>query len=317
MVKGQRRQRRAASLRCRGVDFASPQSLVAGSVVAVVAPASPFDRDELFRGLAWLRLRYRLRLGSGILERTGYTAGSDARRSGELAQAMLDPDVSAIVCARGGYGAMRILDDLPWSAFAAAPKWLIGFSDVTALHVMANARGICSLHAANVTGLGREISAGERYALLAALEGLEPAPWEHLTILHPGPPVTGPLLGGNLALLAAMASGNRLKLPHGAILALEDVTERPYRIDRMVTSLRLGGHLDGVSAIVLGGFTQCEPGPDHVTAMQVLEEITSRLGIPVVAGAPFGHGAPNVAFVLGRTVTLAGTTLRMGLRPRR
>jgi muramoyltetrapeptide carboxypeptidase len=138
MVKGDGRHYAAAV-----VEFSIPPSLRPGALVAVCAPASPFDRDELFRGLAWLRTRYQLRLSGSILERTGYTAGDDARRSGELAAAMIDPEVLAIVCARGGYGAMRIIDDLPWEAFVARPKWLVGFSDVTALHVIANARRIC------------------------------------------------------------------------------------------------------------------------------------------------------------------------------
>jgi muramoyltetrapeptide carboxypeptidase len=294
------------------VDILLPPALRPGSLVAVVAPASPFDRDELFRGLAWLRTRYELRLGSRIFGRTGYTAGSDARRSAELASALLDPAVSAIVCARGGYGAMRIVDDLPWDAFMARPKWIVGFSDVTALHVEANARGIGTLHAPNVTGLGRAITARERHALLAALEGLSPAPWTDLVVVHAGSTVRGPIVGGNLALLASMAAGNRLRIPRGAILAFEDVTERPYRLDRALTSLRLGGHLEGLAAIVLGSFTQCDPGPDKVTAMDVLAELTAGLGIPVAASAPFGHGAPNVPFVLGAPATLSGTTLTFG-----
>lgn len=297
------------------MDFMLPPPLRPGSVVAVVAPASPFDREELFRGLAWLGSRYRLRLSSRILARKGYLAGSDAHRAAELAAVMVDSDVSAVICARGGYGALRILDDLPWNAFAAAPRWLIGFSDVTALHVSANMRGICSLHAPNVTGLGRAITGQERFALLAGLEGLPAAPWSGLTRVHAGrssTPVTGPLLGGNLALMVSMAAGNRLQIPRGAILALEDVTERPYRLDRMVTSLRLGGHIDGLGAIVLGGFTQCEPGPDGTTWEEVLAELTADLGIPVVSGAPFGHGAPNTPFVLGARATLDGTTLTFG-----
>ena len=300
-------------LRCGSVDFSRPPPLRPGSLVAVCAPASPFDRDELFRGLAWLGTRYRLRLSSSILARTGYTAGDDARRGGELARAMGDPEVLAVVCARGGYGAMRIVDDLPWDAFAARPKWLVGFSDVTALHVIANARRICSLHASNVTGLGRSITAAERRSLIHGLEGLPMQPWTGLELLHHGPKVSaarGPLVGGNLALLAGMAAGNRLAIPEGAILAFEDVTERPYRLDRMITSLRLGGHLGRLSAIVLGGFTQCDAGPDGVTAVEVLTRCTAGLGIPVVAGAPFGHGAPNHAFVLGAAATLDGTTLR-------
>ena len=294
MVKGHRQNYAAAA-----VAFTRPPSLRPGSLVAVCAPASPFDRDELFRGLAWLRTRYRLRLS----------------RSGELARAMVDPEVLAIVCARGGYGAMRIVDDLPWEAFAAAPKWIAGFSDVTALHVIANARRICSLHASNVTGLGRSITAAERTSLIHGLEGLPMAAWTDLERVHRGPngvSASGPLVGGNLALLVAMAAGNRLAIPDGAILAFEDVTERPYRLDRMITSLRLGGHLSRLSAIVLGGFTQCDAGPDGVTALEVLTRCTAGLGIPVVASAPFGHGAPNHAFVLGATATLDDDTLRFG-----
>lgn len=304
-----------SELRCGSVELTRPPSLRHGSLVAVCAPASPFDRDELFRGLAWLRTRYRLRLSSSILARTGYTAGDDARRSAELAAAMVDPEVEAIVCARGGYGAMRIIDDLPWRAFVARPKWLVGFSDVTALHVIANSGGVCSLHAPNVTGLGRPITASERASLVHALEGLPIAPWTELQPVHRGPEgiaARGPLVGGNLALLVAMAAGNRVELPKGAILAIEDVTERPYRIDRMLTSLRLGGHLSELSAIVLGGFTQCDAGPDGVTALEVLERCTAGLGIPVVASAPFGHGAPNRAFVLGAAATLEETALRFG-----
>ena len=304
-----------SELRCGNVDFTRPPSLRPGSLVAVCAPASAFQRDELFRGLAWLRTRYRLRLTSSILARTGYTAGDDARRSAELAAAMVDPEVDAIICARGGYGAMRILDDLPWRAFVARPKWLVGFSDITALHVMANSGRVCTLHGPNVTGLGRSITATERVSLIHALEGLPLAPWTGLVPLHRGAggvAARGPLVGGNLALVVAMAAANRLDLPKGAILAVEDVTERPYRLDRMLTSLRLGGHLSELSAIVLGGFTQCDQGPDGVTAAEVLAHCTAGLGIPVVASAPFGHGAPNRAFVLGATATLDESTLRVG-----
>ena len=294
------------------MEFRAPAPLRAGSVVAVVAPASPFDREELFRGLAWLRTRYRLRLTSRILARSGYLAGDDAHRAGELGRAMVDPEVEAIVCARGGYGAMRLLDALPWDAFSARPKWMAGFSDVTAVHLEATRRGVCSLHAMNVTGLGRTITASERLSLLDALEGRAAAPWEGLSSVHAGSPARGPVVGGNLALVVAMAAAGRLVVPAGAIVALEDVTERPYRLDRMLTSLRLGGHLARASAIVFGGFTQCEAGPDGVTAEGVLRERTADLGIAVASGAPFGHGAPNRAFVLGGAASLEGTTLRFG-----
>lgn len=295
--------------------FASPEPLRPGSIIAVVAPASPFDRDELFRGLAWLRTRYRLKLTPGILTRTGYTAGDDTRRSEELARAMVDPEVEAIVAARGGYGAMHLLDALPWKQLAKKPRWMVGFSDVTALHVEALSYGMCTLHAPNVTGLGRTITASERLSLIDALEGRPAEPWGDLTILHSGTgaPVRGPLVGGNLALVVAMAAAGRAVVPEGAILALEDVTERPYRIDRMLTSLRLGGHLARASAIVFGGFTQCDAGPDGVPVLDVLRDLTADLQLPVVAGAPFGHGAPNRTFVLGGAAELDGSVLRFPL----
>lgn len=277
-----------------------------GDRVAIVAPAGPFSRDELFRGLAWLGTRYQLRLSSRVLDRCGYLAGDDGARAAELASALGDPDVRAIVCARGGYGVMRILDALPWDAAASDPKWLVGFSDVTALHLSLGRRGIASVHGPNVTGLGRSISAAERLRLLDVLEGRPVAPWDGLEIVHGGvdrgdgsSAAAGPVFGGNLALVEAMAAAGRLEVPPGAVVLLEDVTERPYRIDRMLTSLALGGHLARAAAVVFGQFTQCDPGPDGVTVAEVLRERTAALGVPVLAGAPFGHGAPNLAFVHG------------------
>lgn len=221
---------------------------------------------------------------------------------------MTDPDVEAIICARGGYGSMRILDALPWDRFCEQPKQLVGFSDVTALHLAASARGLSTVHGPNVTGLGRSITAAERASLIVSLEGGVPSPWTRLTVVAPGD-AKGPMIGGNLALASAMAAAGRLVVPHGAILALEDVTERPYRIDRMLTSLLLGGHLHRAGAIVFGGFSQCDPGPDGVTVEDVIRDRTKNLGIPVVMGAPFGHGAPNHAFCLGRDATLRADAL--------
>src|SRR5687767_11761226 len=142
------------------------------STIAIVAPSGPFDRDILLPGLAWLRTRYRLQIDTQILgqQRDGYLAGTDVSRAEIFKRAMLDPNVDAIYCARGGYGAMRILDQLPWQEFFTAPKKLIGFSDVTALHVIANARGLATIHGPNATGLGPWSSPMERASVLALLE---------------------------------------------------------------------------------------------------------------------------------------------------
>ncbi len=286
-----------------------PPPVAPGDCIAVVAPSSPFGAERFDQGIAWLRQRYRVKAGADILARAGYLAGSDARRAAELSGAMLDPEVKAIVAARGGYGAMRIADELPWDAFAASPKWLVGFSDVTALHACAWARGVASIHAPNVTGLGQDggLAAEEEAAawLRAIEQPQEPQAWKGLRVLHPGRreggenSAAGPLLGGNMSLVHAIAASGKLVLPEGCVLALEDVTERPYRIDRMLTSLRSGGYLRRASAIVFGSFAQCEPGIDGVTVDEVLAVATGDLGVPVLTGAPFGHASPNDAFVLG------------------
>src|SRR5262249_4592380 len=124
---------------------------------------------------------------------------------------------------------------------------------------------------------------------------------------------TGPLYGGNLALVLAMAAAGRLAGPHGAVLVLEGVTERPYPVDRMLTSLRLGGHLHRAAAIVFGDFAQCDPRPAWRTVDDVLAERTRDLGLPVVAGAPFGHATRNDAFVLGARASLDGDALTLGI----
>lgn len=290
-----------------------PTPLRAGDLVAVVAPASPFPREELLRGLAWLRTRYRLRVRPGLFARDAYLAGDDARREAELAAALSDPDVKAIVAARGGYGITRLLETAPLRSLAARPRWLVGFSDVTALHAEAWAAGVCSAHGPNVTGLGRDASPSVRAAWLACVERPTASrAWRGLTVLHGGQG-SGPVVGGNLSLVHAMAAAGRLVVPPGAVLALEDVTEAPYRVDRMLTSLRLGGYLTGLAAIVFGGFDRCPPGADGREMIDVLAERTRRLGVPVLAGAPFGHGAHNEAFVLGLPARVAGDAVVFGL----
>jgi muramoyltetrapeptide carboxypeptidase len=289
-----------------------PPPLRPGDLVAVVAPSSPFPLRELWGGLAWLRARYRLMMSPGALSRDGYLAGDDARRAAELVRAIRHPEVRAIVAARGGYGATRIESTLPWRELVERPKWIVGFSDVTALHVDAWNAGLASVHGPNVTGLRATATPRLRAAWMAALERPSSGRvWSGLEILYAGRG-EGVLVGGNLAVLQAMAAAGRLTIPRGAVLALEDVTERPYRIDRMLTSLREGGYFGALSAIVFGEFVDCDAGADGRTVRDVLVDRTRGLGIPVVAAAPFGHGAVNDAFVIGDRAVVAGDRLVVG-----
>lgn len=235
-----------------------------------------------------------------VLARDGYLAGNDTLRLAALQHALDEPDTSAVVMARGGYGLTRLIERLDWATFARRPKWLVGFSDTTALHVGAHAAGVCSLHASNVNGLAAA-AAVDRDAWIRALEGGAPRIWNDLRATAPCE-VEGPAFGGNLALLQALAAGGRLAPPPGAVWFVEDVGERPYRLDRMAISLR--AYLRGAAAIVLGEFFGCEAGFDGVTAEQAIVSAWGDLGVPIVHDAPFGHGARNAPLVLGARARL-------------
>jgi muramoyltetrapeptide carboxypeptidase len=293
-----------------------PEPLRVGDRVAVVAPSSPFPRAQMLGGLAWLAQRYRVSMGAGAFSKTGYLAGDDDRRAAELARAMRDPEARAIFVARGGYGATRIVSRLPWDDFATSPKWIVGFSDVTALHCAAVARGVACLHACNVGGLNAKVSGvvAARVSLMDSLERPDaPHAWTGLRAVRPGN-ARGVLFGGNLALLCAMAAARALVVPDGAIVLLEDVTERPYRVDRMLTSLHEGGFFAKASALVFGDFSQCDAGADGVTIDDVIADRARALSIPVYANAPFGHGDRNEAFTIGAPAELRDDALRWNVR---
>jgi muramoyltetrapeptide carboxypeptidase len=286
-------------------DRIVPPPLREGSRVLVVAPSGPFDQALVLAGIAELQGRYRVSFDSGIFDRLGFLAGSDERRLGELEVALRDPTLDAVVMARGGYGLLRIAHRIEWGALRRAPKWLVGFSDTTTLHLEALRVGVATLHADNAGGLGR---GGARAfgALSAALESdVKGRVHSGLVTVAPGI-ARGPLVGGNLTLIAFAAAAGRLSLPDGAVLLLEDVTEAAYRIDRMLTALAVGGHLDRLGGVVLGDFTDC-PASSGVETSAVLAERLLTLRIPVASGLRAGHGAVNEPIVLGTDVVLDAT----------
>ncbi len=275
-----------------------PPALRPGDRVRIVAPSGPFDPALLWRGVGFLAERYRVELDRALFSRQGFLAGSDQRRADELNRALLDPHVAAVIAARGGYGLLRIIDRIDLTSMARAPKWFVGFSDATALHVALARHGVASLHAHNACGLGRGdaharaawVDALERPELSRRIDGLDT--WQ-------AGRARGPLFGGNLTLLFACSAAGRLRVPDGALLVLEDVTESAYRIDRMLTALETSGAFDRVAAVLVGELTDCPTGPHGVPALDVMRERLCRLGVPVLAGLPFGHGRNNCPLPLG------------------
>ena len=274
-----------------------PAPLQPGSRVRVIAPSGPFDRTLVLRGIGFLGQRYRVEFDWSIFDRAGFLAGSDTRRLEELNLALSDPSLSAIVAARGGYGLTRIAHLAEFGAFARHPKWIVGFSDVTALHVEASTLGIASMHGPNAAALGRS-DAWTQQRFLQALEAPQsPRRFDGLTSLRGGR-ASGVLAGGNLSLLFTCQAARRLLLPAGAILVIEDVTESSYRVDRMLSALLASGALDRISGVVVGDFTDC-PDAHRVSVPSVLEERLSVLGVPVLSGLRFGHARFNEFVPLG------------------
>jgi muramoyltetrapeptide carboxypeptidase len=244
-----------------------------------------------------------------IFDRHGYLAGDDRARRDELWAALNEPGVGALIAARGGYGISRIAHEIDWTVLRRSPRWIVGFSDVTALHVEAARQAVASIHGVNATALGRG-DAHTREALVGLLERpLHRRTWSALDVLHRGRGgrVRGPMFGGNLSLLHACAAAGRLAPAPGSIWLIEDVGERPYRLDRLLTTLRVGGHLDSAAAVVLGEFEGCRPGPDGTALKTMLQEQLAPLRVPVVANAPVGHGLRNEPVVLGAPATLDAT----------
>jgi muramoyltetrapeptide carboxypeptidase len=284
-----------------------PPRLRPGDVVRVVAPSGPVPRDGFAAGLARLGARYDLRYDEGVFAREGFLAGSDERRLGELRAALADPDARAVILARGGYGMTRILPFLDVAALRARPLPLVGFSDGTALLAYAARAGVVSVHGPVVTQLGL-LPDDDLAALFALLEEPEPGLLlAELAALVPGR-VQGRLLGGNLEVFSRLVGTPYLPDVAGAILFLEDLGERPYRVDRLITHLDSAGLFSAIEGVVVGDFSGClEPEALRASSpsvAEVLEERLGRLAIPVLTGAPVGHGSRNRALPYGALVEL-------------
>jgi len=269
----------------------TPPSLAPGARVALVCPAGPLrgaadlERAEAnARSLGWDPV-----VGRHALDRRGYFAGDDAARLGDLNAALRDPGIDGIWCVRGGYGAMRILPGVDWDALVRRPRVLLGYSDITALHLGALAAGVGTLHGPTARA---ELTDFSRDSLVrAASLGSDPCGTAPSARTLRGGRAAGPLVGGNLALVAALVGTPWAAQLTGAILVLEDVNEAVYRVDRMLTQLRLAGALEGLAGIAFGHCTSCEEESDDGarTLDDVIREHAEALDVPCLAGIPLGH----------------------------
>lgn len=303
---------------CGGMKV--PPLLLPGSRVALVAPAGPLRNEadlqlacDNARAMGWEPV-----VGEHVLERTGYLAGSDEHRLADLNRFAEDRSIDGIWCIRGGYGAMRILDQVDFSAWFRRPKALIGYSDITALHCGLNARAdLVSFHGPTARAHLTEFTRASLRA--AVVDGSESCGTAPNAVTLAGGRTRGRLIGGNLALLTALCGTRYTPSYAGAILIVEDVNESLYRIDRMLTQLRLSGALHLVAGIAFGQFTEIPDESENEsrsdrTLIELLSEFAKRTTIPCLANIPVGHIADQWTVPLGSIAELDADSKTLSVR---
>ena len=279
-------------------DVKLPERIFPGSTIGIAAPAGPFDHDLFSDGLKALETAgFKTHAPADLFESNRYLAGSDEHRAKTVNRLFADPDIQAIICARGGFGSMRILPYLNYDLIAANPKVFIGFSDASALLVTLYTRcRLATFHGPVVTTLGgsnRQSMGG----LLNAIAGDK-----HVTVgaanryvIQSGK-TTAPVIGGNLTTLCHLIGTPFEPQFRDHILFLEDCNEAAYRVDRMMSQMMLAGCLDGVAGIVLGAFEGCGP-IEEIEA--IFNDLELPENVPVLSGLQVGHGTSNTTLPLG------------------
>jgi len=289
-----------------------PPPIKAGDTIGVVSASGPVLRESLEQGLRYLeRAGFHIKLGRHIFERNDFLAGTDEQRSRDLNSMLEDSHTRAIIFARGGYGSMRILESLNCDAIIADPKIMIGMSDITALQLSLFRR--CKLVTFAGPMVAAQIADGlddiSSECLLKCLmepidhRNLWPDNCLNIRIIQQGE-ASGVLIGGCLSLVTALLGTDHLPDFRGKILFLEDVNEPLYRLDRMMMQMKLSGHLEELSGLILGHFA----GPDQPDPSEGLDALVMNLvlpkSLPIVSGFPHGHRLPNLALPVGVPVRL-------------
>ncbi|MEO8480594.1 MAG: LD-carboxypeptidase [Acidobacteriota bacterium] len=283
-----------------------------GAAIAIVAPASPFKWEQFDAGVAELkRLGFAAVFESSVFERGDIVAGPADVRARALVEAVTRDDVDALIAVRGGYGSAEVLPLLDARTFRESPKAFVGYSDLTSLHAWLNGHvGITSVHGAMLEG---RLAVGEaEYDRASLLGSLSTEPLGELTgptleVIRPGA-ASGPLVGGTLTqLVATLGTPYCFVPPRGAVLFIEDVAERPFRIRRMLTQLRQSGRLAHLSAIVCGQMSRCDEPGGRVTARAVIAEFFADFPGPVLFGFSSGHTTtPMVSLPFGVETRVLG-----------
>ncbi|NVK27601.1 MAG: LD-carboxypeptidase [Flavobacteriia bacterium] len=294
-----------------------PQSLVPGDTVLFTSTARKISPEELEPAIAWLKkIGLNWEKAPGLHEVENQFAGSDETRKSALQWCLDHPSAKAIWCCRGGYGTVRIVDELNWEGFAQNPKWIIGYSDVTALHGEASRFGYSTIHAT----MPINVASNTTLALDSLKAALFDRPFDITADHHPlnqRGSAEGALVGGNLSMLYSILGSSSQPVLEGNILFIEDLDEYLYHIDRMMMNFKRNGWFDKISGLVVGGMTAMND--NTISFGEHAEEIIARhlrpFHIPVAFGFPIGHIDDNRAIEIGARVKLeVGDESRLSFR---
>jgi len=286
-----------------------PPLLKQGDKIVIVAPSGKLEvnvLDEPIRVLTSWGLE--VVLGPHVYDRNGYFAGTDSDRLVDLQWALDDSSIAAVLFARGGYGATRILDDIDFTTFVSHSKWLIGFSDITALHLRLQTLGIAGIHGP----MGTSFSQSGAQTSIDKLQSLLFTGKSELVSATPmfrSGTIEAEITGGNLALIVdSLMTSNEIST-NNKILFIEEVGEKTYRIDRMLRQLLRAGKLENIAGLVLGHFSMVDDGESSFGASwkEVIMDVVDKFSFPVSFGFKIGHEPDNMPIIIGATYRLAAT----------
>lgn len=283
-----------------------PKPLKKGDRVAILSPAGIIKPQNVYRALPHLEEQgWDPYVCPNTLKRYGTFSGTPDQRYSDLEQAFLDPRTRAILCSRGGYGVVHILERLSKLDLRKDPKWVVGYSDISALHGLMASQGIASIHAPMAKHVADHQGAdSDSRAIFDILSGKgQRYEFEGHEFNRPGK-VSGTLYGGNLAVLAGLIGTPYDILRPDTIMFIEDVAEPIYKIERMMYSLRLSGVLRRLKGLIVGKFTDYTPDVDNSTMEGMIQACVAPYDFPVIFSAPVGHVDHNVPLLEGVRVTI-------------
>lgn len=288
-----------------------PTPLQPGDAITIISTARAVEKPFIDHAIGMIESRgYRAKTGKNLFKKAHQFAGTDAERLADLNDAMRDPECKAIFCARGGYGTARLLDRIDMDALKKNPKWMVGYSDITALlHHIYQLEGIQGIHATMPVNY-KSNSAESIASLFEILEGVnQNYGFEHHALNRPGN-ATGEMVGGNLSVIYSLLGSKAQLNTSGKVLFLEDLDEYLYHIDRMMIALKRAGMLENLNGLVIGGMTDMNDNttPFGKTAVEIIAEATAEYSFPLCFGFPAGHIDDNRAWRHGQKIRLTASS---------